>query len=221
MELKPLPPPVQTLTLDTTPPSIPKKPPEPSIFTLFPGKPPNRVLGNPFKDADPAILDELRHNSLNDTLNLARAPFTHNSEGPLAFNGTCLGKSITAEVFNSAVTLITVALDHSYYHKDDPTPLSASNWAELSCMLLAAIGRGYTQQYTENENTTLEEIRATAVDPNPLTLKYPTFFHRLGATAKHLQMHLAPDQDNYNEWYTSLVDTFNRKVLRLDGPFGP
>jgi hypothetical protein len=44
-------------------------------------------------------------------------------------------------------------------------------------MLIAAIGRGYTRQYAGNDNLALEEIRSTAIDPNPLTPKYPTLFH--------------------------------------------
>ena len=214
MELEPQPPPVQTLTLVPTPLPNPKKPPDPSIFTLFPGKPLNRALDNPFKDADPEVIQELQKCSLRDTVNEARVPFSDNHSGLLVFNGNCLGKNISSEVFNSAATLVTAALEQGYYHKREPTPLSATNWANLACSLLAAVGRGYCCQYSDNKNSTMEKVRAEATDPNPLGKKFPTLFHRLTATVEHLQTHLAPDHEEYSEWYSSLVDTFNKKATK-------
>ncbi|KAN0118225.1 hypothetical protein V8E52_005486 [Russula decolorans] len=80
--------------------------------------------------------------------------------------------------------MVIAALERGYFPNRDPTPLGTSDWARLSCDLLAAIGRGYHRQFTTDQETALERVRMQATDPSPLSNTYPTFFHRLSATAE-------------------------------------
>ena len=101
---------------------------------------------------------------------------------------------------------------------DLPDALGSSDWARLSCTLLAAVGRGYHHQYTPGQESALEKARAEAADPDPLTSAFPTYFHRIGATAENVTFQLETDakeeQDGYQDWYSALKTDFTRKATK-------
>jgi hypothetical protein len=128
------------------------------------------------------------------------SPFRYTPDSPFEFNGAAVGSDITAEDFNSTAIVVVVALERGYYLMHDFTPLSTNDWARLTCTMLAAIGCGYYWQHSLGQESALEEIRAQALDPSPLTPKFPTLFHQMVATADHLKMQTGTDQDNYQDW---------------------
>ena len=73
----------------------------------------------------------------------------------------------------------------------------ATDWARLSCAVLAATGRGYSKHYDYGAQATLEEVREGATDPNPLSSSYPTLFYCLAAIVEHIKGHISPDLDMY------------------------
>ena len=218
MDLNLEPPPPLTLTLTPQPIVPPDIPPDPSISMLFPENTPYRVLNNPFRGPNPKKLSETHKTALQDALGSVRSPFLFNLVEPYTFNGECVGDDTPSDSFNSAVNTVIAAVERGYCLNRDPAPLDPSDWARLSSALLAAVGRGYHRQYTPDQEAALERVRAGATDPNPLLGTYPTFFHRLGATAEQVAFHLEADTseglDGYQDWYCILKTDFNRKATK-------
>ena len=97
-----------------------------------------------------------------------------------------------------AVMLVIATLECSYYpHKKDPVPLNPTDWARLVCATLSSIACGYCKHYEKGIEPTLEKVRAEAVDPDPLSLAYPTLFYHVATTAEHIEGHVNPDMDMY------------------------
>ncbi|KAN0106948.1 hypothetical protein V8E52_010616 [Russula decolorans] len=220
MEFDPLLPVVPTPTPTPTP--EPNVPPdiflEPSISIPFPESTPYRASNNPFRGSASKRLSELHQTALQDALTSIRGPFLFNSEEPYAFNGACIEVDTSAESFNSAALMVIAALERGYFPNRDPTPLGTSDWARLSCDLLAAIGRGYHRQFTTDQETALERVRMQATDPSPLSNTYPTFFHRLSATAEQVAFHIGTDAEEqpegYQDWYSTLKKDFTEKATK-------
>ena len=125
-----------------------------------------------------------------------------------------MGASISTDDFNTAATTVIAVIERGYHPTRNPTPLDASDWAKLACALLAAIGRGYHCQQVPGQETKLDKARAEALDPNPLTPDYPTFFHRLAATAEDVVQHVKPGQVGYQDWYANIKKGFNEKATK-------
>ncbi|KAF8489697.1 hypothetical protein F5888DRAFT_1744919 [Russula emetica] len=218
MELIPLPPSPPTLTLTLNSNIPPDIPPDPSISMLFPENTPYRVPDNPFRGPTSKGLSETYKKALQDALGSVRRPFLFNPVEPYSFDGTCVGVDTSSDSFNSTVTTVIAAIERGYCSNRDPAPLGPSDWARLSSTLLAAVGRGYHRQYTPNQETALEKVRAEATDPNPLLSAYPTYFHRLGATAEEVAFNLGADAgeetDGYQDWYSALKNKFTKKATK-------
>ena len=126
-----------------------------------------------------------------------------------------MGVDLSAESFNAAVLTVLAAIERGYYPSRDPTPLSAQDWARLSCSLIAAIGRGYHRPNSQGNEATLEKVRKELIDPNPVAKQYPTLFHRLATMAEHLEFCLTPDLDNYQDWYGYLRHKIEKDIAKL------
>jgi hypothetical protein len=120
---------------------------------------------------------------------------------------------MSTETFNAAVTTVIAALERGYFLSCDPTPLGPSEWARLSCALLAAVSRGYHRQYSTEKESTLDRVRAEVINPDPLP-KNPTLFHRLAAIADDVSTHVGANQDGYQDWYLTLKNEFNIKATK-------
>ena len=219
MELNPEPPPPPTLTPNQPPFIPPNITPNPSISMLFPEKTPYRAPENPFRGPDHSKnLSEAHKMALQTALDSVRSPFLFDPGEPFQFNGACVEDETPSESFNSAVTTVIAAVERGYGSNRDPNPLEPSDWARLSCALLAAVGRGYHRQYTPDQEAALARTRAQATDPNPLLDTYPTFFHRLGATAEQVAFTLEADSREdplgYQDWYSTLKDDFIKKATK-------
>ena len=143
MDLVPLPPLDLTLTptiQKNVPPDIP---PDPSISMLFPEKPPYRVPNNPFRGSISKGLGGKHKMALQDALDSVRLPLLFNPVEPYTFDSTSVGADSPSESFNSAVTMVIAALERGFCSNRDPAPLGPSDWAKLSCAMMAAVGRGY------------------------------------------------------------------------------
>ncbi len=151
--------------------------------------------------------------ALQDALGIVRAPFLFSTEEPIQFNGACIGAEVPTETFNNAVNLIIAAIERGYYTSRDPTPLGPSEWARLSCAILAAVGRGYHRQYSTEKESTLDKIRAEVVDLDPLP-KNLTLFHCLAAIVDDISTHVGVDQEGYQDWYHTLKNDFNTKATK-------
>jgi hypothetical protein len=214
MELTPQLPPLPTLTLDSTQLNVPsEKPPDPSISMLFPENTQYRAPNNPFRGSLFKVRNREHKEALQEALTGIRASFLFSTEKVLEFDGASVGVDTTAEDFTAAVTLVIAAIERGYYSSRDPTPLGPSEWARLSCALLAAVGRGYHRQYSTEKESTLDKIRAEVLDPNPLP-KNPTLFHRLAAIADDINTHIGVDQEGYQDWYITLKKDFDLKAAR-------
>ncbi len=207
-----------TLTLPPTlnvPPDIPH---DPSISLLFPENTPYRVADNPFRGSISKELSESHKKALKDALTSIRGPFNFDTDESYTFNGEYVGTDITAESFDSAANTVIAALERGYYPNRDSTPLGPSDWARLSCALLAAVGRGYHRQAITNQEAALEKARAGTTDPKPLNSAHPTFFHRLHVTAEEIASHLGADiseeTESYQDWYSTLKNEFTVKVTK-------
>jgi len=185
---------------------------------LFPEKPPYRVPNNPFRGPISEGLSKMHKKALQDALRSVRGPFLFDSVEPYKFDGTCVGADTPSESFNSAVATVIAAIERGFCSNRDPAPLGARDWARLSSALLAAVGRGYHRQFTLDHENELGKIKAEAIDPDPLAKAYPTFFHRLSATAEDVALHLGTDAreepDGYQEWYSTLKINFTRKATK-------
>ena len=214
MDLDPQLPPLPTLTLSSTilngPPD---KPPDPSISVLFPEITQYRAPDNPFRGLLPHNLEKEHKQALQEALRLVRAPFLFDLEEPINFEGANVDTDTSTENFNAAVITVIAAIERGYYSSRDPTPLGPTDWARLSCALLAAIGRGYHRQYTTEQDSHLEKIRAEVLDPDPLTGN-PSLFHRLSAIASDVSDHVGTDQEGYQDWYLTIKKEFTEKATK-------
>ena len=122
--------------------------------------------------------------------------------------------NISMENFNDAVTTVIAAIERGYYSTRDPTPLGPTDWAKLSCALLAVVGRGYHRQYATEYESLLEKVRAEAIDPHPLTTKDGDYYKRLAATVGDLNQHISPDMEGYQDWYLSSKEIFDKKAAK-------
>jgi hypothetical protein len=216
MELTPQLPPLPTLTLSSTLLNTPpEKPPDPSLSVLFPENTKYRIPENPFRGALPKVRNREHKEALQDALKDIRAPFLSSAEEPIEFNfnGASVDIDMSAETFNAAVTTVVAAIERGYYSIRDPTPLGPSEWARLSCVMLAAVGRGYHRQYSTEKESILDKVRAEAIDPHPLH-KNPTYFHRLASIADDINTHIGVDQEGYQTWYHTLKEQFNTKATK-------
>jgi hypothetical protein len=214
MELTPQLPPLPTLTLSSTQLNDPPdRTPDPSISMLFPENTHYRVPDNPFRGPQLKKRNKEHKEALQEALSGIRAPFIFSAEKPLDFNGVSVGIDMSAETFNAAVTTVIAAIERGYYSTRDPTPLNTNEWARLSCSMLAAVGRGYHRQYSTEKESTLDKVRAEAIDLNPLP-KNPTLFHCLAAIAEDIGTHVGVDQEGYQDWYLTLKNEFNAKATK-------
>ena len=140
MDLNPLPPLTPTLNLGLQPKNPSDLPPEPSLSMLFPENMPYRLPDNPFRGSISEGLSETHKIALQDALASVRDPLLFNPVNPYAFNGVCVGVDNPSDNFNSAVTMVTAAIERGYCSNRDLAPLGTSDWARLSCALLAAVG---------------------------------------------------------------------------------
>ncbi|KAH9990022.1 hypothetical protein BJV77DRAFT_1069162 [Russula vinacea] len=118
------------------------------------------------------------------------------TEGNFNFNGTFTDVKDPKDLFIKSAKLIITTLQGGRFAPATPTPdlLSTADWAELSCALLAAIGRGYSLMFDkERADTLIRKDWGEAPDPKPLSPRYPTLFHRLSATADSLNDQLVFD----------------------------
>jgi hypothetical protein len=218
MAFDPLPPLTPTLTLTPKAKVPPDIPPDPSLSMLFPENTPYRIPNNPFRGPTSKGLREIHKKALQDALGSVRGPFIFNPVEPYNFNGTYVDIDSSSDSFNSAVIMVIAAVERGFCSNRDPAPLGPSDWARLSSALVAAVGRGYHRQYTPDQDAALERMRAGATDPDPLLGAYPTFFHRLGATAEGIAFDLEVDAhegiEGYQEWYSILKNDFTVKATK-------
>lgn len=123
---------------------------------------------------------------------------------PIRCNGEAVGMETSSEDFNTTLTVVIAAIEWGYHSSQEPTPLGPTKWAWLSGAVLAAVGQGYCHQYTSEQESQLQKVRAEVIDPNPLTTKIPTLFHT----------HVEPDLDGFQDWYIKLKEEFNVKVTK-------
>ncbi|KAH9992936.1 hypothetical protein BJV77DRAFT_1067505 [Russula vinacea] len=141
------------------------------------------------------------------SLDEAHAPFKYATKGSFDFKGTFTDVEDPKQLFNNSAKLIISTLQGGLHAPIIPTPnlLSATDWADLSCALLAAIGRGYSLQYDKDQAVAeLKKEWSEAPDLSPLSPRYPTLFHRLSATADLLNDQLLidgqDDESNIEGW---------------------
>lgn len=206
--------PTLTLTPNPTTNDNTEKPSE----TLPSDHPPSgdseRSQGNPSGDKTLETIEEANKRALEEATDEARAPLRYNPLEPFVFDETCFNHRITEGDFNSAVNIVVSSMDKGYFSTAISLPLSPSEWARVSCKLLAAIGRGYRRTCDLERESMTGKIRAEVVDPNPIGPRYPTLFHRIAATASDIETNVAPDQDGYRDWYLTLKKNFNEKAAK-------
>ena len=214
MALSPLLPPLPTLTLGSTQlTDPPEKPPEPTLLKPFPEDTKYRVPGNPFRGPLSQKLKADHQKSLKEAVDLIRAPFLFELKEPISFNGGAVGVDTTTDDFNAALITVIAAIERGYYSSREPNPLGPTDWARLSCSVLAAIGRGYHRQDGVEQESELVKVRAEAIDPNPL-INNPSLFHRMASIAEDIQIHISPDLNDYEDWYRTMKDEFSVKAMK-------
>ncbi|KAI0277016.1 hypothetical protein BGY98DRAFT_1187474 [Russula aff. rugulosa BPL654] len=206
--------PTLTLTPNPTTNDNPEKPSETLLSDHPPSRDSERSQGNPSGDKTPETIEEANKRALEEATDEARAPLRYNPLEPFVFDEAFFSHRITEGDFNSAVNIIVSSIDKGYFSTAIPLPLSPSEWARLSCKLLAAIGRGYRRTCDLERESMTGKIRAEVVDPNPIGPRYPTLFHRIAATASDIETNVAPDQDGYRDWYITLKKNFNEKAAK-------
>ena len=218
MDLSPLLPPLPTLTLSSTQLNDPPdKPPEPSIAMPIPKatnqKVLEKVVGNPFRGPIPQKLRLEHQKSLEGALRSIGAPFHFELKEPIRFDKSVMGIETSLDDFNASLALVTTTIERGYFSSHDPIPLSATEWARLTCNVLAVIGRGYHRQYSAEKDSQLEKARAEVIDPNPLPTA-PTLFHRIASIADDISTHVGTDLPDYKEWYHVIKEDFTAKATR-------
>ena len=180
----------------------------------FPEATKYRVPGNPFRGPLSQKLKSDHRESLQDALSGIRAPFFFDLQKPITFNGKAVGVETSTEDFNAALITVVAAVERGYYSSRAPTPLGPTEWAQLSCTLLAAIGRGYHRQYKVEKEADLDKVRVEAVDPHPLSTNTPTLFHRMASIADDISTHISPDVEDHRDWYRMAKEVFNTKATK-------
>ena len=115
-----------TLTLKPTKNVPLDKPPEPSIFLLFPENTPYHVLENPFSGPLSKALGKEYKEVLWEALGAIREPFLFTPEEPINFDGKGLNTDISLESFQAMVIMVITAVEWGYFLTQDPTLLSPS-----------------------------------------------------------------------------------------------
>ena len=187
-----------TLTLGpTADPLSEKPPPEPPNPPLPPENPQSYGRENPVRSTPLAMPGRNQEQNLVTSLDEAHAPFKYASKGSFNYNGTFTDAEDPKTLFNNSAKLVIATLQggpHAPTTPSNPPLLDAADWADLSCALLAAIGRGYALQYDKDQAAApLKKEWTEAPDPYPLSPRYPTLFHRLSATADSLNDQLLID----------------------------
>ena len=156
------------------------------------------------------------------TLDEAHAPFRYTTKGNFDYNGTFSDVEDPKQLFINSAKLIIATLQGGTHAPTTPTPnlLGATDWADLSCALLMAIGRGYALQYDKDRaETALRKDWAEAPDTNPLSPRYPTLFHRLSATADSLNDQLLidgqDDECSIDGWITEAKSTILQEETEI------
>jgi hypothetical protein len=198
------------LTLTPGPKAFPpaEKPPhEPPYPPLPPKNHEAKGRENPNKSTPSGATGLKQEQTLVTSLDEAHAPFKYATKGNFDYNGIFTDAEDPKSLFSNSAMLIISTLQGGPDAPLDPTPnlLGATDWADLSCALLAAIGRGYNLQYDKDQAAAaLKKEWTDAPDPNPLSPKYPTLFHRLSATADSLNDQLLIDcqdgESNIDGW---------------------
>ena len=202
------PPPGLTLTLGSRAiPFLDKPPPEPPNPPFPPKLSEVNGLENLNSRSPPGSSEKKHEHARITTLDEAHAPFMYVSKGGFDYKGTFSDAEDPKRLFINSAKLIISTLQGGALAPSEPNPnlLGAGDWADLSCALLAAIGRGYILQYDKDQaDAALKKEWAEAPDPNPLSARYPTFFHRLSATADALNDQLLidgqDDEQNIDGW---------------------
>lgn len=126
-----------------------------------------------------AVAGKMQEHALVTSLDEAHAPFKYTTSGTFDYNGTFSDAKDPKQLFINSAKLIIATLQGGTHALTTPTPnlLGAADWADLSCTLLAAIGRGYNLLYDKDRSEeALRKDWAEAPDPNPLSPRYPTSF---------------------------------------------
>jgi hypothetical protein len=85
-------------------------------------------------------------------------------------------------------------------------PLSTKDWARLACSLITATGHGFHKTSSSAPESALEKVRAKMTDDDP---------HWPVAMAQHLEHFIAPDLDDYQDWYFSLRLITDQNMAKL------
>ena len=208
MDVEPQPPPGQTLTLGfaaNPPPEIP--PPEPPNPPPPKKNLPAESLEDPHGYSPAEKLNEHHIREFEAFIAKARDPFSFTTDNHFSFNGSIEGQSNPEGVFNASAQLIIEVLQGGRDAPANPSTegVGTTDWARLTCALLAAMGRGYTLQYDQSRS--IAEIWKgwdEAPDPDPLATKYPTLFHRAAVTASLLDDQITADKDGFLSYATKL-----------------
>jgi hypothetical protein len=81
--------------------------------------------------------------------------------------------------------------------------------------MIAAVGRGHHRSNDPAHESLLEKIRAETTDPNPISSKYPTLFHRLSAMAPQLEVCIKSDLEDYQDWYLNMRTETEKNLTKL------
>ncbi|KAH9954202.1 hypothetical protein BC827DRAFT_1272839 [Russula dissimulans] len=217
MDLGPVPPPASNPNPEPNPLNPPPgKPPDPFLNAATSGIPPISAPDNPFRGPIPEEVVKAHNQSLTEALDFVRTPFRYGLAEPLRLDRECWGGKISPEDFNAAAKIVLTAMEMGDYPKHGKVPLDPTNWARLACVLTAAIGRGLCQhcEASSQLEKKLDKVRADVPDNDPITKEFPTLFHRLAATASHLEMHISPDIENYADWYYHARVNFDRLATK-------
>ena len=189
----------------TPPPEIP--PPEPPNPPPPKKNLPAESLEDPHGYSPAEKLNEHHIREFEAFIAKARDPFSFTTDNHFSFNGSIEGQSNPEGVFNASAQLIIEVLQGGRDAPANPSTegVGTTDWARLTCALLAAMGRGYTLQYDQSRS--IAEIRKgwdEAPDPDPLATKYPTLFHRAAVTASLLDDQITADKDGFLSYATKL-----------------
>jgi hypothetical protein len=113
-------PPLPTLTPQLTLPN-------PHISVLFLEATPYQVPENPFQGNLHKALEEAHKQSLEEAIEAIRGPFLYIPSRLLEYNRTAVGLDTTAEEFNTAVVVVTAAIERGYYPLHDLTSLRTNS----------------------------------------------------------------------------------------------
>ena len=150
--------------------------------------------------------DENSAFDLNATIIQAGAPPRYTTDYDLVFKEAIADfppeSEANQKLFNASVKLIVETLQGGPYAPKEPARhvLSTTDWARLSCALLAAIARGHNHLYSQTLEESVKRDWTEAPDPDPLSPSRPTLFHRIAATADYLGDQVTSDQLDLVTW---------------------